>query len=113
LLGLVPAQPAAVAVAARCSVLVLCDEVLNYLNRHKDRAGDFRAFLGNLVRTMTGTTGSAAMVSLPQSKTEMDDWELLWQDLISKEIGRVAEQLIANDESEISEVVPRRCSTSP
>jgi len=39
---------------------VLCDEVLNYLNRHKDRASDFRAFLGNLVRTMTGTTGCAA-----------------------------------------------------
>ncbi|MCP3963401.1 MAG: ATP-binding protein [bacterium] len=94
--------------AAGGSVLVLCDEVLNYLSRHKDRASDFRAFLGNLVRTMTGTTGCAAMVSLPQSKPEMDDWELRWQDLISKEIGRVAKQLIANDESEISEVVRRR-----
>jgi hypothetical protein len=90
------------------SVLVLCDEVLNYLSRHKDRADAFRAFLGNLVRCMTGTQKCAAMVSLPQSKPEMDDWELRWQDLIAKEIGRVAKQLIANDEAEISEVVRRR-----
>jgi hypothetical protein len=94
--------------AAGGSVLVLCDEVLNYLNRHKDRADAFRAFLGNLVRCMTGTTKSAAMVSLPQSKPEMDDWELRWQELLAKEIGRVAKQLIANDEAEIGDVVRRR-----
>ncbi len=94
--------------AAGGSVLVLCDEVLNYLNRHKDKADSFRAFLGNLVRCMTGTTKCAAMVSLPQSKPEMDEWELRWQELITKEIGRVAKQLIANDEAEISEVVRRR-----
>jgi hypothetical protein len=38
----------------------------------------------------------------------MSDWDLRWQDLISKEVGRVAKQLIVNDESEISEVVRRR-----
>jgi hypothetical protein len=94
--------------AAGGRVLVLCDEVLNYLSRHKDKADAFRSFLGNLVRSMTGTTSCAAMVSLPQSKPEMDDWELRWQDLIAKEVGRIAKQLIANDEAEISEVVRRR-----
>ena len=89
-------------------VLVLCDEVLNFLSRHRDRAEAFRDFLGNMVRALTGTTGCAAMVSLPQSKPEMHDYDLRWQDIIVKEVGRVAKQLIANDETEISEVVRRR-----
>ena len=94
--------------AAGGRVLVLCDEVLNFLSRHRDRAESFRDFLGNLVRAMTGTTGCAAMVSLPQSKPEMSEWDLRWQEIITKEVGRVAKQLIANDEAEISEVVCRR-----
>jgi len=89
-------------------VLVLCDEVLSFLSRHRDRAEAFRDFLANLVRALTGTTGCAAMVSLPQSKPEMSDWDLRWQDIIVKEVGRVAKQLIANDETEISEVVRQR-----
>jgi len=60
------------------------------------------------VRTLTGTTGSAAMVSLPQSKPEMSDWDIRWQDIVVKEVNRVAKNLIANDEAEISEVVRRR-----
>jgi hypothetical protein len=89
-------------------VLVLCDEVLNFLSRHRDKAESFRDFLANLVRTLTGTTGSAAMVSLPQSKPEMSDWDLRWQDIVVKEVNRVAKNLISNDEAEISEVVRRR-----
>src|SRR4030042_3466568 len=53
--------------AAGGRVLILCDEVLNFLSRHHDRAEAFRDFLANLGRALTGTTGSAAMVSLPQS----------------------------------------------
>ena len=68
----------------------------------------FRDFLGNLVRTLTGTTGCAAVVSLPQSKPEMSDWDLRWQDIVVKEVNRVAKNLISNDEAEISEVVRRR-----
>jgi hypothetical protein len=94
--------------AAGGRVLILFDEVLNFLSRHHDRAESFRDFLANLVRALTGTTGSAAMVSLPQSKPEMSDWDLRWQDIIVKEVNRVAKNLIANDESEISEVVRRR-----
>lgn len=94
--------------AAGGSVLVLCDEVLNFLSRHRDRAEQFKDFLQNLVRATTGTQGCAAMLSLPQSKPEMNDYELRWQDIIVKEVGRVAKQLIANDEAEISEVVRRR-----
>jgi hypothetical protein len=48
------------------------------------------------------------MVSLPQSKPEMSDWDIRWQDIVVKEVNRVARNLIANDEAEISEVVRRR-----
>jgi hypothetical protein len=96
--------------AAGAPVLLLFDEVLNFLsrNRSNDLPASFRAFLGNVVRSMTGTTRCAAVVSLPQSKPEMDDWEMRWQDLICKEVGRVAKQLMVNDEAEISDVVRRR-----
>ena len=70
-------------------VLILCDEVLNFLSRHRDRAESFRYFLANLVRTLIGTTGSAAMVSLPQSKPEMSDWDLRWQDIITHEVMKL------------------------
>ena len=90
------------------SVLILCDEVLNFLSRHRNLAEPFRDFLANLVRTLTGTAGSAAMISLPQSKPEMSDWDIRWQDIVVKEVNRVAKNLIANDEAEISEVVRRR-----
>lgn len=38
----------------------------------------------------------------------MTDWDLQWQDRIGKIVGRVAKELIANDEAEIGEVVRRR-----
>src|SRR4030043_1373084 len=94
--------------AAGGCALIRCDEVLNFLSRHRDQAEPFRDFLGNLVRTLTGTTGCAAVVSLPQSKPEMSDWDLRWQDIVVKEVHRVAKNLISNDEAEISEVVRRR-----
>jgi Protein of unknown function (DUF499) len=57
---------------------------------------------------MTGTTHSAAVISLPRSQVEMTDWDLQWQDRITKVVRRVAKDLIANDEAEISDVVRQR-----
>lgn len=94
--------------AAGGSVLLLFDEVLNFMSRHRDLADGFYAFLDNTVRTMTGTTGSVAILSLPRSRMEMTDFDEIWLDRITKIVGRVAKDLIANDESEISEVVRRR-----
>jgi hypothetical protein len=90
------------------SVLMLFDEVLNFMSRHRDLADGFYSFLDNTVRAMTGTTGSAAMLSLPRSRLEMTEFDEQWLDRISKVVNRVAKDLIANDESEISEVVRRR-----
>ena len=95
--------------AAGGSVLLLCDEVLNYINRYRGaEAEKFHAFIQNLTVAMTGTERSAAVISLPRSQVEMSDYDLQWQEKINKVVRRVAKDLIANDEAEISEVVRKR-----
>jgi hypothetical protein len=94
--------------AADAPVLLLFDEVLNYLNRHRGSAESFHAFIQNLTVATTGTTHGAAVISLPRSQVEMTESDQEWQDRISKVVRRVAKDLIANDETEISEVVRRR-----
>src|SRR5438132_12386366 len=55
--------------AAGGSVLILCDEVLNYINRYRGTDADkFHAFIQNLTVAMTGTERSAAVISLPRSQ---------------------------------------------
>jgi len=94
--------------AAEAPVLVLFDEVLNFLNRHRGLAEQFHAFIQNLTVATTGTTHGVAVISLPRSQVEMTDWDLTWQEKITRVVRRVAKDLIANDETEISEVVRRR-----
>ena len=94
--------------AANAPVLLLFDEVLNFVNRHRAMADSFHAFLQNLTVAVTGTSRAAAVISLPRSQVEMNEWDQQWQDRITKVVRRVAQDLIANDESEISEVVRRR-----
>ncbi len=94
--------------AAEAPVLILFDEVLNFINRHGNMADHFYAFLQNLTVAVAGTTHATAVVSLPRSQTEMTDSDLAWQEKITKVVNQVAQDLIANDESEISEVVRRR-----
>lgn len=57
---------------------------------------------------MMGTIHGAVLISLPRSQVEMTDWDLQWQDRITKVVRRVAKDLIVNDEAEISAVVRRR-----
>ncbi|MBI4536775.1 MAG: ATP-binding protein [candidate division NC10 bacterium] len=94
--------------AAGDRVLILCDEVLNFINRHRDLADGFYAFAQNLTVAMTGTSHGAAMISLPRSQVEMSSHDLEWQEKITKVVKRVAKDLIATDEAEISEVIRRR-----
>jgi len=94
--------------AADAPVLVLFDEVLNFVNRYRQMADAFHAFIQNLTVAMTGTTHGAAVISLPRSQVEMSDFDLAWQDKITKVVRRVAKDLLANDETEVSEVVRRR-----
>ena len=94
--------------AADAPVLLLFDEVLNFVNRHRGMAEKFHSFIQNLTVAVTGATQSAAVISLPRSQVEMTDWDQQWQEKITKVVRRVARDLIANDEAEISEVVRRR-----
>ena len=94
--------------AAQAPVLLLFDEVLNFVNRHRDMTESFHSFIQNLTVAITGTTRAVAVISLPRSQVEMTDWDQDWQERIKKVVGRVSRDLIANDESEISEVVRRR-----
>ena len=94
--------------AAEAPVLLLFDEVLNFVNRHRRMAESFHAFIQNLTVVATGATRVAAVISLPRSQVEMTDWDRQWQDRITKVVRRVARDLIANDEAEIGEVVRRR-----
>ncbi|GAB4252798.1 MAG: hypothetical protein Kow00109_28450 [Acidobacteriota bacterium] len=87
---------------ANAPVLLLFDEVLNLLNRYRGMAESFHAFIQNLTVAMTGTTHGAAVISLPRNQVERTDWDLQWQDKITKVVRRVAKDLIANDEKEIS-----------
>ncbi|MBI2060378.1 MAG: ATP-binding protein [Nitrospirae bacterium] len=94
--------------AANGPILILMDEVLNFFNRHRPLVEPTYAFFDNLNRAMTGTTHGAMVISLPRSQVEMTDWDTQWQERITKVVRRVAKELIANDETEISEVVRRR-----
>jgi hypothetical protein len=94
--------------AAEAPVLVLLDEVLNFVNRHRGMAESLHAFIQNLTVAMTGATYAAAVISLPRSQVEMTDWDQQWQERITKVVRRVAQDLIANDETEIGEVMRRR-----
>lgn len=89
-------------------VLLLMDEVLNFINRHRSLADPFYAFLDNLVRAATSRRHVAVVLSLPKNDVEMTAYERDWQDRIGKIVKRVARDLVANDESEISEIVRRR-----
>jgi hypothetical protein len=90
------------------SVLILFDEVLNFLNRHRNLAEGFYAFIQDLTVAMTGARGSACVISLPRSQVEMSESDVAWQERITKVVKRVAKDLLVNDEAEISEVMRRR-----
>ena len=94
--------------AAGGTVLILCDEVLNFVNRHRNLADPFHAFIQNLTVAMTGTSRGAAVISLPRSQTEMTEYDMAWQEKITKVVRRVSKDLIVNDEGEIAEVIRRR-----
>jgi hypothetical protein len=97
---------------ARRPVLVLMDEVLNFLDRNKRRDPGiydaFHAFIQNLTVALTGLQRCAAIISLPRSQVEMSTEDAAWQDKITKVVKRVAKDLIVSDEAEIGEVIRRR-----
>ena len=100
-------------------VLILFDEVLNYIGRHPDQASQFHSFMQNLTVALTSAERAVGLFSLPMSPTEMTEdlrehqqrlMEQLHQEenQLVKLVGRVGKDLVANDASEVSEIVRRR-----
>lgn len=98
--------------AAGQPVLVLMDEVLNFLDRNKRRDAGiydaFHAFIQNLTVALTGLQRCAAIISLPRSQVEMSIEDAAWQEKITKVVKRVSKDLIVSDEAEIGDVIRRR-----
>ena len=74
--------------AANAPVLLLFDEVLNFVNRHRPMAESFHAFIQNLTVAVPSTNRAVALISLPRSQVEMTDWDQQWQERITKVVGR-------------------------
>ena len=89
-------------------VLILFDETLNYIARHPEQANQFHSFMQNLTVALTSAERAVGLFSLPASPTEMTDELIAWQDKLTKVVGRVGKDLVANDASEVSEIVRRR-----
>lgn len=94
-------------------VVILFDEVLNYIGRHPDQASQFHSFMQNLTVALTSAERSVGLFSLPASPTEMTEDLREWQDKLTKVVGRVGKDLVANDASEVSEIVRRRLFEEP
>jgi len=89
-------------------VLILFDETLNYLGRHPEQANQFHSFMQNLTVALTSAERAVGLFSLPASPTEMTEELREWQDKLTKVVGRVGKDLVANDASEVSEIIRRR-----
>lgn len=89
-------------------VLILFDETLNYIGRHPEQANQFHSFMQNLTVALTSAEKAVGLFSLPASPTEMTEQLQEWQNKLTKVVGRVGKDLVANDASEVSEIVRRR-----
>lgn len=94
-------------------ILLLFDEVLNYIGRYPDQADQFHSFVQNLTTALTATDRAVGLLSLPASPTEMTTTLIEWQTKLTKVVGRVGKPLIATDPEEISEIVRRRLFEDP
>jgi hypothetical protein len=67
----------------------------------------------NITTALTSAQNAVGIFSLPASPTEMTEDLREWQDKLTKVVGRVGKDLVANDASEVSEIVRRRLFENP
>jgi len=90
-------------------VLLLFDEVLNYIQRYPEQSGQFYAFLQNITGALTASERAVGLLSIPISTTvEMTPDMVEWQTRIAKLTGRVGKALLATATEEIAEIIKRR-----
>ena len=101
-------------------VLILMDEVLNYMNRARARkvgssnlASQFLQFLQNLTGEASGSTGISLVLSLPMSEQEMTVEDQADFGRLQKLSTRVDKPYVFSEGYEIVEIIRRRLFEYP
>jgi len=101
-------------------VLILMDEVLNYMNRGRARnvgssnlASQFLQFLQNLTGEASGRTGVSLVLSLPMSEQEMTVEDQADFGRLQKLSTRVDKPYVLSEGYEIVEIIRRRLFEYP
>jgi len=96
-------------------VLILMDEVLNFIRRARDAGGDYArlgsqmySFLEVLSREAAGTSRAVLVVALPMSEYEMTREDEAEFQRLNKALDRLSKPALLSEGTEIAEIVRRR-----
>jgi hypothetical protein len=96
-------------------VLILMDEVLNFIRRARDAGGDYArlgsqmySFLEVLSREVAGTSRAVLVVALPMSEYEMTREDEAEFQRLNKALDRLSKPALLSEGTEIAEIVRRR-----
>lgn len=113
--GIVPGGEVLEGVLSGEPVLILMDEVLNYVRRTRDAGGDYArvgsqmySFLDVLSREAIGRSGLVLCVSLPMSEYEMTQDDIAEYQRLSKLMNRLSQPAILSEGPEIARIIRRR-----
>lgn len=113
--GIVPGGEVLEGILSGEPVLILMDEVLNYVRRTRDAGGDYArvgsqmySFLDVLTREAVGRSGLVLCVSLPMSEYEMTQDDLAEYQRLSKLMNRLSQPAMLSEGLEIAEIIRRR-----
>jgi hypothetical protein len=93
------------------SYLILFDELLNYISKHrnyKDLAGQFYNFMQTLTEFVRSRNNIVLAVSIPASELEMTAEDQADFDRYKKMLDRLGKALFMSAEKEVSEIIRRR-----
>jgi hypothetical protein len=113
--GIVPGGEVLEGILSGSPLLILMDEVLNYIRRTRDAGGDYArvgsqmySFLEVLSREAIGRNGLVLCVSLPMSEYEMTQDDIAEFQRLSKLMNRLSQPAILSEGLEIAEIIRRR-----
>ena len=113
--GIVPGGEVLEEILSGEPVLILMDEVLNYVRRTRDAGGDYArvgsqmySFLEVLSREAMGRGGLVLCVSLPMSEYEMTQDDIAEFQRLSKLMDRLSQPAILSEGLEIARIIRRR-----
>ncbi len=96
-------------------VLILMDEVLNFIRRAREASGPYAklgsqmySFLDVLTREVVGTSKAVLVVSLPMSEYEMTQEDEADYQRLDKLLDRLSKAVLLSEKIEIAEIVRRR-----